>query len=156
MNLNRGPALPKGVGFLGLRTLNIDQAWFMLICHDPDRFPELQPLINSRVHLLDRLFKTDLEYIINHAEDQFILLDPAFVDLMVQLQSQLSTVRGFIILTDTQHMPQHNTLKNMHCYEELIKASESKMQLSAHAACPRMHVCVMGLWRSLYSMLLGR
>ena len=110
----------------------------------------------SRVHLLNRLFKTDLEYIINHAEDQFILLDPAFVDLMVQLQSRLPTVQGFIVLTDRQHMPQHNKLKNMLCYEELIKASECRMQLSAHGACPRKHVCVMGLWKSLYSILLGK
>ena len=107
----------------------------------------------SRVHLLIRLFKTDLEYIINHAEDQFILLDSAFVDLMVQLQSQLPTVQGFIVLADRQHMPQHNKLKNTLCYEELIEASECRVQLSAHAACPRKLVRVMVLWRSLYSIL---
>lgn len=73
--------------------------------------------------LICRLFQTDLEYIINHAEDYLIMLDPVFVDLVVQLQSKLPTVQGFIILTDRQHMPQHSKLKNMHCYEDLLQAS---------------------------------
>ena len=73
--------------------------------------------------LVCRLFETELEYIINHAEDQFIMLDPVFIDLMVQLQSRLPTVKGFIILTDRQHMPRQSKLKNMHCYEDLLQAS---------------------------------
>lgn len=51
------------------------------------------------------------------------MLDPVFVDLMVQLQSKLPTVKGFIILTDRQHMPQHSKLKNMLCYDDILQVS---------------------------------
>lgn len=79
-----------------------------------------------------RLFKTELEFIINHAEDTYILLDPEFVDLMVQLQSELPTVKGFIVLSDRQHMPQHSKLRHMFCYDDLLQARLDKHTPTAH------------------------
>ena len=82
-----------------------------------------------------RLFEAELEYIINHAEDDYIMLDPVFVDLMVALQSKCPTVKGFIILTDRQGMPQHSKLRDMVCYEDLIQASPTVS--AACTSCPR-------------------
>lgn len=68
-----------------------------------------------------RLFERELEYIVNHAKDDYIMLDVTFVDLVVKMQDRFPTVKGFIILTDKQHMPKHNKLRNMLCYEDLLQ-----------------------------------
>ena len=70
-----------------------------------------------------RLFEKELDYIVNHAKDEYILLDLTFVDLVIKLQHKFSSVKGFIVLTDRQHMPQHSKLRNMMCYEDLLQAS---------------------------------
>lgn len=68
-----------------------------------------------------RLFAEQLVYIANHAEDQFILVDLTFVPVLEAVADQLKTVKGFIIMTDRAHMPE-TTLKNAHCYEEIVEA----------------------------------
>ena len=77
-----------------------------------------------------RLFARELHYIINHAEDQYIILDLTFVTLMAKLQHKLPTVKGFIILTDRQHMPRDCKLRNVMCYDDLL---EVKLILFAHS-----------------------
>lgn len=59
----------------------------------------------------------------NHAQDEYIILDLTFIDLMVKLQQKLTTVKNFIILTDRQHMPQDCKLHNVMCYEDLLEVS---------------------------------
>lgn len=71
-----------------------------------------------------RLFPEQIIYIANHAEDQWVFVDPVFVPLLEQIQAQLTSVRGFIVLTDAMHMPE-TSLTNALCYEDLI-AEESE------------------------------
>ncbi len=66
-----------------------------------------------------RLFPEQIVYIANHAEDQWIFVDPAFVPLLEQVQDQLTSVRGYIVLTDQSNMPE-TTLTNTMCYETLL------------------------------------
>ena len=66
-----------------------------------------------------RLFPEQIVYIINHAEDQWLFIDPLFVPLLEQLQDQLPGVKGYVVLTDRDHMPD-STLRNMLCYEQLL------------------------------------
>jgi len=66
-----------------------------------------------------RLFPEQITYIANHAEDQWIFADVAFVPLLEQIQDQLDTVKGFVLLTSQATMPA-TTLRNVHCYEALI------------------------------------
>jgi fatty-acyl-CoA synthase len=66
-----------------------------------------------------RLFPEQIEYIVNHAEDSLVFVDPAFLPLLEGLQEQLPSVRGYIVLTDAQHMPQ-TTLENASDYESFI------------------------------------
>jgi len=90
------------------------------------------------VHTLNpRLFADQLAYIINHAEDQYIFLDLTFVSLMEGLQDRLQTVKGFIIMTDEEHMPQ-TSLKNVLCYEQFIAEGDEDYQwpeLDENTAC---------------------
>jgi acyl-CoA synthetase (AMP-forming)/AMP-acid ligase II len=66
-----------------------------------------------------RLFHEQIEYIINHAADRFIFIDLSFVKLLETLQARLTSVEGFVIMTDQAHMPQ-TRLANTVCYETLI------------------------------------
>ncbi len=67
-----------------------------------------------------RLFPEQLDYIINHAQDQYIFIDTTFVPLLEKLQAQLPHVKGYILMTDSAHMPD-TSLKNALCYETLIE-----------------------------------
>jgi fatty-acyl-CoA synthase len=76
--------------------------------------------IGAVCHTLNpRLFAEQLDYIINHAEDDIVFVDLTFVPVLEALQARLRTVRKFIILTDTQHMPA-TSLPNAVAYEEWI------------------------------------
>lgn len=72
-----------------------------------------------------RLFAEQLVYIINHAEDRWLFIDPAFVPLLESLAGELKSVKGFVILTDSAHMPE-TSLPNVHCYETLLAGESSE------------------------------
>lgn len=71
-----------------------------------------------------RLFPEQLTYIINHAENKYLFVDLSFIGLVESINQSLETVKGIIVLTDKEHMPE-TTLQNVMCYEELI-ADESE------------------------------
>jgi acyl-CoA synthetase (AMP-forming)/AMP-acid ligase II len=66
-----------------------------------------------------RLFVSQIEYILNHAEDKYVFVDLTFVPVLEQLVSKLKSVKGYIVLTDRAHMSK-SSLPNLICYEELI------------------------------------
>ena len=66
-----------------------------------------------------RLFPEQLTYIINHAENKYLFIDLSFVELVESISDSLEGIKGVIILTDKEHMPQ-TSLQNVFCYEELI------------------------------------
>ena len=70
-----------------------------------------------------RLFPEQLIYIINHAQNKYLFVDLSFVELVESISDSLESVKGIIVLTDKDHMPE-TKLKNVICYEELI-ADES-------------------------------
>ncbi|SHF61705.1 fatty-acyl-CoA synthase [Microbulbifer donghaiensis] len=72
-----------------------------------------------------RLFPEQLAYIIDHAEDRWLFIDPMFVPLLEALSEKLTGVRGFVVLTDRAHMPD-TTLPNVHCYESLLESESSE------------------------------
>jgi len=68
-----------------------------------------------------RLFDEQIDYIVNHAEDQWVFTDVAFVATLERLQDKLPNVKGFIVLTDEANMPE-TSLRNAKCYETLLAA----------------------------------
>lgn len=68
-----------------------------------------------------RLFADQLDYIINHAEDDIVFVDLTFVPILEALQPRLRSVRKFIVLTDAAHMPA-TSLPNAVAYEDWIRA----------------------------------
>jgi len=71
-----------------------------------------------------RLFPEQLIFVINHAEDRWIFVDPTFVPLLEKISSELRDIDGFIVLSDEANMPQ-TSLNNVHCYETLIAAEKA-------------------------------
>jgi len=52
-----------------------------------------------------RLFPDQIVYIVNHADDRYVLFDITFAPLIDTLAPQCPNVRGWIALTDEAHMP---------------------------------------------------
>jgi fatty-acyl-CoA synthase len=71
-----------------------------------------------------RLFAEQIAYIVDHAEDRFLFIDLMFVPLLEALAPKLNAVKGYVVLTDSEHMPV-TTLPNAHCYEELLALADT-------------------------------
>lgn len=69
-----------------------------------------------------RLFRDELLYIMNHAEDRVLFLDLTFVPMVEALAPELESIERFVILTDAEHMPR-TSLRNATSYEELIEGA---------------------------------
>jgi acyl-CoA synthetase (AMP-forming)/AMP-acid ligase II len=52
-----------------------------------------------------RLFPEQLEYIINHAEDRLIFIDPTLLPVLAPLQGKMPTVERVIVMTGAATMP---------------------------------------------------
>ncbi len=87
-----------------------------------------------------RLFAEQLVFIINHAADRWVFIDPMFVPLLEAIASQVSTLEGVVVLSDEAHMPE-TSLDNVHCYETLLAAESDEFvwpdvdERSASALC---------------------
>ena len=60
-------------------------------------------------------------YIINHAEDKIILVDPDLVPILEPLAPQFKSVEHFIVMTDDLNFK--TTLPSAHNYEDLISGA---------------------------------
>ena len=84
-----------------------------------------------------RLFPEQVAYIINHAEDQYVFLDPDFLPLVEGVAAECPGVKGWVILTTEERMPQ-TSLPNAICYESLVASGAETFvwpQLDENAAC---------------------
>ncbi|MFZ0570645.1 MAG: 3-(methylthio)propionyl-CoA ligase [Rhodomicrobium sp.] len=71
-----------------------------------------------------RLFPEQIVYILNHAGDEVLFFDVAFLPLIEKIRPELTSVKHFVALTSREHMPQSPL--PLLCYEEVIAAeSES-------------------------------
>lgn len=70
-----------------------------------------------------RLFDEQITHIINHAQDDILLFDLSFVEMVERLAPSLQSVQHFVLLTDRLHMPENCSL-DLLCYEELVEAEQ--------------------------------
>ena len=66
-----------------------------------------------------RLHPTQILYMLDHAEDQYVFVDTTFLPLIEQIAGQAKTLKGVIVLTDRARMPE-SEIENLICYEELV------------------------------------
>ena len=84
-----------------------------------------------------RLFPEQLVYIINHAEDRFLLVDPMFVPLVEAIESSLPNLEAVIVMAGENSMPE-TKLKKVYCYETIIESESSNYSwpdLNENTAC---------------------
>jgi fatty-acyl-CoA synthase len=84
-----------------------------------------------------RLFKDQIVWIANHAEDRAMLLDLTFVPLMEELQDRMPSIRSFVVMTDAARMPQ-TSLRGAVSYEDFVGAADGDFDWVAvdeNAAC---------------------
>ena len=108
-NALSGLGVRKGdrVGTFGWNTYRHLEAYFA------------SPVMGAVNHTINiRLFPDDLVYIVNHAQDKVIFVDPDLCPILESLAPQLESVEHFIIMTDD---PEPATgLPNALCYETLL------------------------------------
>ncbi len=77
-----------------------------------------------------RLFPEQVAYIAGHAVDQYIFVDINIYPLIEALADHLKTVKGVIVMTDQDHMPEVKIADKIpvHCYETLIAAESDRLE----------------------------
>jgi len=83
-----------------------------------------------------RLFPEQVEYIINHAEDRLLFVDPTLLTLAAPLKGKLRTVRRMVVTTNRDAMPP--AAAGLECYEEFIAGQPEQFEwpiLDERAAC---------------------
>jgi fatty-acyl-CoA synthase len=70
-----------------------------------------------------RLFEAQIDYILGHAEDAALFLDPSFLPLAERLAPRLRDMRAVVVLGDAEAMPRSAALPKLLCYETLLAES---------------------------------
>ena len=84
-----------------------------------------------------RLFPEQITYIVNHAEDRLVFVDPLIVPVLEKIRDDLPCVEAYIILTDDGNMPDTG-LKNAQSYESFIGSQPDRIdwpELDEKTAC---------------------
>ena len=67
-----------------------------------------------------RLFQEQIEYIVNHADDEIVFFDPPFAALVEKIAPRCRGVRAWIALCERERMP--DSALPLSCYEDLVAA----------------------------------
>jgi fatty-acyl-CoA synthase len=79
------------------------------------------PAMGAVLHTLNlRLFPEQLSYVINHAEDQVLIVDGSLIPLLARVRDQLTTVKHIVVVGPGDTSALGETLD----YEELLAAEE--------------------------------
>jgi fatty-acyl-CoA synthase len=78
------------------------------------------------LHTLNpRYSPAQLVYILNHAEDKVLIIDPTFIPLVEGVQDQLNFLEVIIIAAEKSSIPDNN-LKNACSYDDLLEQESSE------------------------------
>ncbi len=82
------------------------------------------PCMGAVLHTINiRLFPAQIAFIIRNAGDKILLIDEEFIPVLEKIQSELTTVKAYIVMTDKTELPL-TTLHPVFSYESLIQAAE--------------------------------
>ncbi|WP_417598381.1 fatty acid--CoA ligase [Oceanospirillum sp.] len=83
------------------------------------------PMLGAILHHVNiRLSPEQIAYTMNHAEDKLVLVHDDFIPLVEQLDGHLSTVNGYIRLTDQASSQAVGNISFVGEYETLLRAEE--------------------------------
>jgi fatty-acyl-CoA synthase len=79
------------------------------------------PCMGAVLHTVNvRLFEDQLEYVVNHAEDSVMLVDPRLVEQVAELAPRFESVRHYVVMGDADA----SALPDAISYEELLASQE--------------------------------
>ena len=84
-----------------------------------------------------RLFPEQITYIVNHAEDRLVFVDPLILPVLEKISHDLRSVEAYIVLTDEENMPDTD-LRNAQSYESFINRHSDRIDwpdLDEKTAC---------------------
>ena len=82
-------------------------------------------VLGAVVHTINiRLAADDLVYIVNHAADKVILVDPDLAPVLEALAPQLESVEHFVVMTDDRDFT--TSLPSAHNYEDLLERASGE------------------------------
>jgi acyl-CoA synthetase (AMP-forming)/AMP-acid ligase II len=85
--------------------------------------------IGAITHTINpRLFPEQLEYVVNHADDLYLVIDTTFIDLIAELLPKAPNVKGVIVLAAAADMPDPARLPGAICYEDLLAQEDGQME----------------------------
>ncbi|MAZ89233.1 MAG: long-chain fatty acid--CoA ligase [Cellvibrionaceae bacterium] len=78
------------------------------------------PCMGAVCHTINpRLFTEQVEYIVNHAKNELLFVDPVFLPLVETLMESDTSLKQVVLLTDMNNVPE-TTLRNVIDYETFI------------------------------------
>ena len=90
------------------------------------------PCMGAVLHPINlRLPGDQIAFIVNHADDQMLFVDPSLLPAVEKLAPYLKNVKHFVVMGDS--VPEGTTLHPVHAYEELLK------QASPEYPWPNLH-----------------
>ena len=86
------------------------------------------PCTGAILHMINiRLSPEHIAYVINHAEDEILLVDDNLFPHLQQLAPMLKTVKHYVIMGDSKDIPE-TALENVHSYEALLEAASDTFE----------------------------
>ena len=86
------------------------------------------PCTGAIIHMINiRLSPEHIAYVINHAEDEILLVDDNLFPHLAQLAPMLKTVKHYIIMGDSKEVPE-TMLENVYSYEALLDAASDTFE----------------------------
>ncbi|NEW09451.1 long-chain fatty acid--CoA ligase [Paenibacillus sp. SYP-B3998] len=90
------------------------------------------PCMEAVLHTVNiRLPTEHIAYILNHAEDRFLLLDECLLPLIEKIQDQLTTIEGYILITDKKELPP-TSLHPIYLYENMIESGDPSFEYASN------------------------
>ncbi|MBB4822884.1 fatty-acyl-CoA synthase [Sporosarcina luteola] len=84
------------------------------------------PSTGAILHMVNiRLAPEHIAYVINHAEDEILLVDDNLFPHLEKLAPLLKTVKHYVIMGDSQDVPE-TALANVHSYEALLQEASDQ------------------------------
>jgi len=82
------------------------------------------PMLGAVLHMVNvRLSPEQILYTIDHAEDDYVLVNEEFLPILEQIKGRIDTVKGYVLLQDGQQQPE-TSLSFEGEYETLLDAAD--------------------------------
>src|SRR5450830_1503843 len=75
-----------------------------------------------------RLHPEQIAWIVNHADDQYLLFDLTFLPIVEAIAPLCPNVKGFILMADADRLPSATRIPNLQSYEALLAAQPDRYE----------------------------